>query len=191
MQRGAVSEPLTVAEAKAKSKWGLRHVSSQAGVVNADRRRSPFSPQHGQERHCQTETYVFTLSSSCISHILCPSFCILRLVTPPHSLLDMLMDSARNSDIEGLSCHGSQQIHASFFSVLKMLFHLHSRRKISRKTLNDDVEGQVLLTGCALPPARCVFCGASKENGFNVIWEVWLPSLHLQLDHVSQFPSER
>ena len=29
MQRGAVSEPLTVAEAKAKSKWGLRHVSSQ------------------------------------------------------------------------------------------------------------------------------------------------------------------
>ncbi|RDX57435.1 HIT-like protein [Lentinus brumalis] len=84
----------------------------------------------------------------------------------------MLLDSARNSDMQGLSCHGSQRIHATLFSVLKTLFRSRSRRnKVSSKTLDDDVEGQVLLPGCALPPAPCIFCGASKENGFNVVWE--------------------
>ncbi|RPD61218.1 HIT-like protein [Lentinus tigrinus ALCF2SS1-7] len=84
----------------------------------------------------------------------------------------MLLDSTQNSDVQTLSCHGSQRIHATLFSILKMLFHSHTRREEAPlKTLDDDVEGQVLLTGCALPSAPCVFCGASKENGFDVIWE--------------------
>lgn len=59
---------------------------------------------------------------------------------------------------------------ATLLSFLRVFFG-HKRPQLSDKIV-DDLEEQSVLNSSPSSHSGCIFCGASKENGFNVIWEV-------------------
>ena len=70
--------------------------------------------------------------------------------------------------------HTSQPpFHSSLLYFLKALFGPR-RPQITAKTL-EDIDEQSVLNSHVSSHSGCIFCGASKENGFNVIWEVRMP----------------
>ncbi|KAM5530878.1 hypothetical protein V8D89_015463 [Ganoderma adspersum] len=74
-----------------------------------------------------------------------------------------------SSIIDDLSSHKSPRTHSKLRSIIRMMFGLPSTR--SAPKIIDDVDEQSVLCPDASPHPFCIFCGASKENGFNIVWE--------------------
>ena len=82
----------------------------------------------------------------------------------------MGLDIACATDIDEQSYRKSHKMHCKLLSILSMAF-TTSRTKQATKLIDDIDEQSVLYPHASLHPS-CIFCGASKENGFNVVWEV-------------------
>ena len=82
----------------------------------------------------------------------------------------MGLDVACATDIDEQPYRKSHKLHRKLLSILSMTF-TTSRTKQATKLIDDIDEQSVLYPHASLHPC-CIFCGASKENGFNVVWEV-------------------
>ncbi|KAI1797192.1 HIT-like protein [Ganoderma leucocontextum] len=74
-----------------------------------------------------------------------------------------------SSIIDDLSCHRSQRTRSKLRSIIRRIFAPPRTRNAPK--IIDDVDEQSVLYPDASPHPFCIFCGASKEKGFNIVWE--------------------
>ncbi|TBU33546.1 hypothetical protein BD311DRAFT_652515 [Dichomitus squalens] len=81
----------------------------------------------------------------------------------------MRLDAACATHVDDLSYRESQALHCKLLSILRVIL-VSSRAKPTTKHV-DGVDEQSVLHPHASLQLSCIFCGASKENGFNIFWE--------------------